>query len=503
MDKQYLVALDQGTTSSRAIVFTLEGRLVASAAFEFAQHYPQPGWVEHEPEDLVKSQVMALQEAIKKAGIKPRQVAAMGLANQRETTLLWERASGKPVGRAIVWQCRRTAPLIEQLRRDGMEQAVKEKTGLVPDAYFSATKLRWLLDQPGLQARAEKGELCFGTVDSFLAFRLLKDQPHVTDATNASRTMLFNLHTQDWDEELLQYFRIPRAVLPRVMDSAAPFGVLHPSVLGEEVPLCAMAGDQHAALFGQGCVAPGEVKNTYGTGCFMLMNTGERPVKNEQGLLTTMAWRLDGQAVFALEGSVFAAGALIQWLRDGLGVLKSSQESEALAQSVPDAGGVSLVPAFTGLGAPHWNMYARGTLLGLTRGTGRGHLARAALEAIAFQSDDLLGLLAKALGHSPQSLKVDGGASQNNLLMQIQADVSGIRVLRPQIAETTALGVALLAGIGARVYTGVSDALSHLPEIKAFAPAINAEIRAEMKEGWERAVRATLFDAKNREDVCS
>ncbi len=500
MDRRYLVALDQGTTSSRAIVFTLAGSPVSAAAQEFTQHYPRPGWVEHQPEDLLDTTLRALRGALEQGGIQPGEIAAIGITNQRETTLIWERETGKPLGRAIVWQCRRTAPLVERLKQDGLAGMIQGKTGLVPDAYFSATKIRWLLDEAGAQARAERGELCFGTVDSFLAWHLVKGRPHVTDATNASRTMLFNLDKQDWDEELLRLFKIPRALLPRVADTAELIGTLDERFLGAPVPVAALAGDQHAALFGQGCFQTGEVKNTYGTGCFMLMNTGDRPVSNNKGLLSTMAWRLDGRPAFALEGSVFVAGAAIQWLRDELGVIGTAAQSQELALKAQDSGGVHFVPAFTGLGAPHWDMYARGTITGLTRGTGAAHLARAALESIAFQSNDLLALMADSLGHTPQALKVDGGAAANDLLMQMQADISGIRVLRPQVRETTALGAALLAGLGVKLFDSPAQAAARWQLDRAFVPAWTPSMRNQRLDGWGKAVRTALFEASLRDN---
>jgi len=498
MDRQYLVALDQGTTSSRAIVFTREGQVRASAAHEFAQHYPQPGWVEHQPQDLLDTTLRALRDALSSGGLEASQLAAIGIANQRETTLVWDRKTGQTLGRAIVWQCRRTAPFIERLRHDGLHGMIQARTGLVPDAYFSASKIRWLLDEAGAQEKAERGELCFGTVDSYLAWHLVKGHPHVTDATNASRTMLFNLVRQDWDEDLLKLFNIPRAMLPQVVDSAQVIGETDPKWLGAPVPVAALAGDQHAALFGQGCFGAGQVKNTYGTGCFMLMNTGDRPVKNDKGLLSTMAWRLGGQPTFALEGSVFVAGAAIQWLRDELGIIKTAAQSEALASQVEDSKGVYFVPAFTGLGAPHWDMYARGMVTGLSRGAGAAHLARAALEAIAFQSNDLLLLMADALGHRPDALKVDGGAAANNLLMQMQADISGIQVLRPRVGETTALGAALLAGLALGMFDSPQQAAAQWQLETAFAPAWGEDLRARRLAGWQKAVDAALYEASLR-----
>jgi len=501
---QYLAALDQGTTSSRAIVFSLEGRPKATAAFEFTQHYPRPGWVEHDPQDLISSQVEALKKAVVQAGIKARDIAALGIANQRETTLIWERESGEPVYNAIVWQCRRTAGYIDQLKQAGHAQLIQEKTGLLPDAYFSASKIRWILDELNLQTRAEAGELCFGTVDSFLAFHLLEGRPHVTDATNASRTMLFNLATQDWDDELLKIFGVPRALLPEVRDTAGPFGILREDILGVPLPVCAMAGDQQAALFGQACFAPGEVKNTYGTGCFMLMNAGETPPVPEGGLLATTAWRISNRATYALEGSVFTAGAAIQWLRDELGIIQDAAQSQTLAESVADTQGVYLVPAFTGLGAPHWEMYARGSVTGLTRGANKAHLARAALEAIAYQSDDLLKMMAATLGRRPQAMKVDGGATANGFLMQFQADISGLRVLRPAVRETTALGAALLAGLGAGVFKSPQEAAARWQLEREFVPGMADDTRQTLLSGWERAVKTTLFEAACRQEApCS
>ena len=499
MDTRYLLALDQGTTSSRAIIFSKEGRLVAQAAFEFAQHYPKPGWVEHEPEDILSSTVRAMKEALSKASLHFSDIAAIGITNQRETTLIWDKKSGKPVYRAIVWQCRRTAGIIEQVKAEGLQTTICEKTGLVPDAYFSASKITWILDETGLRDKAEKGELCFGTVDSFLAWHLVKGHPHVTDATNASRTMLFNLKTQDWDEDLLRIFKVPRAILPEIIDTAQVVGDLSEEYAqGAKVPVSALAGDQHAALFGQGCLSPGEVKNTYGTGCFMLMNTGDKIIRNEKGLLATMAWRLSGQPVYALEGSVFVAGAAVQWLRDELGILQSAAQSEQIAGRVTDTKGVYFVPAFTGLGAPHWDMYARGTLLGLSRGTGAAHITRAVLEAIAFQSNDLLGLMADSLGQLPKTLKVDGGATQNNLLMQMQADISDVAVLRPKVRETTALGAALLAGLGAGLFKNPTEAAGQWQLEARFESSLDESKRRETLKGWKNAVSSTLFDAAHR-----
>ncbi len=488
MDNQVLVALDQGTTSSRAIVFDQQGRILASQAMEFAQHYPKPGWVEHDPEDILGSQVTVLQTAVKLSGVDLSRIAAIGITNQRETTLLWEKDSGRCLHPAIVWQCRRTAQLVQRLKDAGHGESILQKTGLVPDAYFSGTKLQYLLDLPGLRQRAEKGELCFGTVDSFLAWHLVEGRPHVTDATNASRTMLFDLHTQAWDQELLDMMDIPREVLPTVVDSAQVIGNLRAEILGRPIPVAAIAGDQHAALFGQACFAPGMVKNTYGTGCFMLMNTGETPVVSGHGLLSTMAWRLQGKPTYALEGSVFMGGATVQWLRDELHMIDTAAQSEQMALSIGDTGGVFLVPAFTGLGAPYWDMYSRGTLVGMTRGTGRAHIVRAALEAIAYQNHDLYTAMVADCGHAPSHMQVDGGASANGFMMQFQADILGIPVVRPMVLETTALGAALLAGLGVGLYQSKEETAQMVKPDLTFRPVMDAHHRDLALHGWHRAV---------------
>lgn len=493
---KYLAALDQGTTSSRAVIFTEDGRLVASSGKEFPQHYPKPGWVEHDPRDILETQITSLREAVRLAEIHPEDIAAIGITNQRETTFLWDRRTGECAGIAIVWQCRRTSGIVEELVRQGCGDMIREKTGLVPDAYFSGTKLKWMLDYYNLREKAENGDLCFGTADSFLCWNLLEDRPHVTDATNAGRTMLFNLRTQDWDEDLLKLLDIPRACLPRVVDTAGPIGMLDPKILGCRIPVTAMAGDQHASLFGQACLKPGDVKNTYGTGCFMLMNTGETPVMSGNGLLTTMAWRIGGKPCYALEGSVFMGGATIQWLRDELKIISTAAESENLALSVNSTGGVYLVPAFTGLGAPWWDMYSRGTLIGMTRGTGRPQIVRAALEAIAYQSADLMEAMVKDAGHRPERLQVDGGASANGFLMQFQADICGIPVVRPQVLETTALGAALLAGLGAGVYATPEETAAAWKQDLEFAPRMDEATRRLELAGWHRAVERSLGFAK-------
>ncbi len=496
MNKRYLVALDQGTTSSRAVVFTLEGHMVSAAAQEFPQHYPHPGWVEHDPADILSTQIEALRAAVRKAEIDPREIAAIGITNQRETTFLWDRETGACLHNAIVWQCRRTAPIIEKLMADGYGDLIRRKTGLVPDAYFSGSKIKWLLDEMNLRGRAKKGEICFGTVDSFLAWHLVEGHPHVTDATNAGRTMLFNLHTQEWDDELLAILDIPREILPQVVDTAHVVGMLREDLLGERIPVAALVGDQHAALFGQACFGEGDVKNSYGTGCFMLMNAGHEFRLSQCGLLTTMAWRLNGEPTFAFEGSVFMGGATIQWLRDEMHMISTAAESEPVAASVSDTGGVYLVPAFTGLGAPYWNMYTRGTLVGMTRGTGRAHIVRAALESIAYQSRDLFSAMAQDCGRESAALRVDGGASANKLLMQFQADLLGVPVQRPAVLETTALGAALLAGLGVGIYKDLKETASGWHVADSFKPQMDEKHRDELLTGWHRAVDGALHWAE-------
>ncbi|MBQ3079174.1 MAG: glycerol kinase GlpK [Clostridia bacterium] len=485
---KYVIALDQGTTSSRAVIFDETGASVAAHANEFPQIYPKPGWVEHDPEDIYQSQLGALITAFQKSGISAEDVAAIGITNQRETAIVWERDTGKPIMNAIVWQCRRTAHLVERLKKDGLGNTIRDRTGLIPDAYFSGTKLQWILDNvEGARKRAENSELCFGTVDSYLTYRLTGGKRHVTDATNASRTMLFNIHTQAWDEVLLRAMNIPANMLPEIVDSSEVVGMLDSSILGREIPIASMAGDQHAALYGQACFVPGMAKNTYGTGCFLLMNTGAKPVKSVSNLLTTVAWRVDGKPVYALEGSVFVAGAAIQWLRDEMKLITSASETKEIAESIPDNGGVYMVPAFTGMGAPYWDMYARGTIVGLTRGAGRSHIVRAALESIAYQSADVLSAMVKDSGIKMDSLRVDGGASANDFLMQFQADVLDVTVTRPQVVETTALGAAMLAGraVGLwndqalrSVWKGESEFKSKMPSVQ----------RESLMKNWKKAV---------------
>ena len=485
---RYVVALDQGTTSSRAVLFDETGRMVISRAVEFPQIFPKPGWVEHDPEDIYSSQVDALRQALAEAGVEARDIACVGIANQRETTLLWERATGKPVYNAIVWQCRRSAPLVEKLRSDGLEEEIRQRTGLLPDAYFSGTKLQWLFEyQPELLERARRGELCFGTVDSYLLYRFTHGAAHKTDATNAGRTMLFNIRTQEWDDELLSAMGIPREVLPEVCDTACEFGVMDEEVLGVPVPILAMAGDQHAALYGQGCWSAGSVKNTYGTGCFLLMNTGSYPVTSQNGLLTTLAWRIGGKASYALEGSVFIAGAVIKWLRDEMGLISTAAESEEVATSILDNEGVYMVPAFTGLGAPYWDMYGRGVIVGLTRGTGRRHIVRAALESIAYQTLDVMQAMTRDSGVRPASLRADGGASANGFLMQFQADMLGCQVARPAVVESTAMGAAMLAGREAGLYSE-QVLKSMLVGGATYTPQLSSARRQALLEGWKKAV---------------
>ncbi|RRD43390.1 glycerol kinase [Comamonadaceae bacterium OH3737_COT-264] len=492
--KSYLLALDQGTSSSRSIVFDMQGQLCAIAQQELPQIYPRPGWVEHDPQLIWQTQLATAQRALQQAGVSASQVRAVGITNQRETAVLWERASGKPLHHAIVWQDRRAEPACARLREGGHEALVQQKTGLIVDAYFSATKLQWLLENiPGARARAERGELAFGTIDSWLIWNLTRGAAHVTDVSNASRTMLFDIRRNTWDEELLALLGIPHALLPQVLPSASAFGHIHPDWLGAALPICGVAGDQQAALFGQACFRDGMAKNTYGTGCFMLMHTGEHFQLSHNGLLTTSAAQTDAARRFALEGSVFVGGAVVQWLRDGLGAISSSDQVQHLAETVPDSAGVRFVPAFTGLGAPYWQPQARGTITGITRGTSIAHIARAALESIAYQSAALLNAMdrdAQAAGAAPVTeLRVDGGASVNDLLMQFQADLLGIPVLRPKEVETTALGAAWLAGLGAGLYAGADELSSLWQAQRRFYPTMARERAQELMQEWEHAVR--------------
>jgi glycerol kinase len=487
-----ILALDQGTTSSRAIVFDELGTPVSVAQREFAQVFPQPGWVEHDPREILATQREVAREALARAGVPLKDVMAIGIANQRETTLLWDRQSGEPVSNAIVWQDRRTAAQCRELKEAGAGSLVRERTGLVIDPYFSATKISWLLDNiPGARGRAERGELAFGTIDTWLVWQLTGNRTHVTDVSNASRTMLFNVHSQDWDEELLRLLRVPRAILPDVHPSAHAFGIVPKSVFGEAFIIGGIAGDQQAALFGQACHSPGMAKNTYGTGCFMLLHTGGEMVQSAHGLVSTPCAHYK-EKEFALEGSVFVGGAVVQWLRDGLGFFSSSAEIEALANSVLDSGGVYIVPAFTGLGAPHWDAEARGSIFGLTRGTTRAHLARAALESIAFQSADVLEAMQKDSGETLKELRVDGGATANDLLMQFQADLLGVQVVRPKVLETTALGAAYLAGLTVDLWKSRDEIAAQWQAQKRFEPRMEAGRRQELMARWRDAVGRSL-----------
>ncbi len=489
---RYILALDQGTTSSRAIVFDEHGTLVSVAQEEFPQIYPQPGWVEHEPKAILATQRAVARGALARAEVPLKSVMAIGITNQRETTLLWDRQSGEPIANAIVWQDRRTAAACRDLKEAGAESLVRERTGLVIDPYFSATKIGWLLDNvPGARARAELGELAFGTVDTWLIWQLTGNRTHVTDVTNAARTMLFNVHKQDWDEELLRLLRVPRAILPDVHPSAHAFGMVPKAVFGEPLIIGGVAGDQQAAMFGQACHQPGMAKNTYGTGCFMLLHTGGEMVQSSHGLVSTPCAHLKAKE-FALEGSVFVAGAVVQWLRDGLGFFKSSSEIEALANSVLDSGDVYIVPAFTGLGAPHWDPEARGSISGLTRGTTRAHIARAALESIAFQSADILEAMQKDSGKVLKELRVDGGATANDLLMQFQADLLGVPVVRPKVLETTALGAAYLAGLTVNLWKSREEIAAQWQVEKRFEPRMEDKQREERMQRWREAVRRSL-----------
>jgi glycerol kinase len=486
--RRFILALDQGTTGSRAVVVDPDGAVRGSGYLELTQHYPRPGWVEHDAEEIWQTTVRAIGQALGAARITAAEVAAIGITNQRETAMLWERATGRPVHRAIVWQCRRTAPFCERLKADGAEPEFRRKTGLILDPYFSGTKIRWLLDEvPGARSRAERGELAFGTVDSWLLWRLTGGAVHATDPSNASRTLCFDIHALRWDEELCKALGVPLAILPAVKPSAGVFGETAAGELPAGIPVTGIAGDQQSALFGQCCIEAGMAKNTYGTGCFLLLNTGSTPIASERGLLTTVAWQVEGAVTYALEGSVFIGGAVVQWLRDGLGVIATAAESEALAMSVGDTGGVYLVPAFTGLGAPHWDPYARGALVGLTRGTTRAHIARAALEAIAYQNRDVLDAMSAEAGAPLRALRVDGGAAANNFLCQFQADVLQVEVLRPVITETTAMGAAFLAGVGAGVWK--MDSLAGRWRLeRRFAPSVDTEARAAGYAGWSRAI---------------
>lgn len=489
-ENAYILALDQGTTSSRAIIFDHEGKIVVTSQKEFPQYFPKPGWVEQKPVEIWSSQRSVMAEAVASLWGSDFKICGIGISNQRETTIVWDAATGKPVYNAIVWQDRRTTPLCDELKRRGLSDMIREKTGLLIDAYFSATKIKWILDHvPGARERARKGMLRFGTVDSWLIWNFTKGMVHVTDVSNASRTLLFNIHTLDWDPELLKLFDIPASLLPRVASSSEIYGYTP-----TQVPIAGIAGDQQAALFGQMCLEPGSVKCTYGTGSFLLMNSGPKPMASQNNLLTTVAWKIGDRIDYALEGSIFVAGSVVQWLRDGLGIIRSSDEIETLASRVPDAGGVVFVPALTGLGAPWWNAEARGSLYGITRGTTAAHIARAALDGIAFQTMDIVTAMEKDAGVQLQNLKVDGGASRNNLLMQFQADLLGVDVIRPQTTETTAQGAAFLAGLATGFWSDIDELKSVWQTERCFTPALPAEDVAAAKAAWADAIHRTISD---------
>jgi len=494
---RYLLSIDQGTTGTTVLILDSAGNIISRAYREFTQYYPAPGWVEHDPQEIWAVTLSTATQAIMQANITSRDIYAIGITNQRETSLLWDRHTGLPVSNAIVWQCRRTTPICEQMKNAGMENTIRRKTGLVIDAYFSATKIAWILENiPGSRSRAEQGELIFGTIDTWLLWKLTGGKVHVTDCSNASRTMLYNIHELEWDKEILTYFDIPESVLPSVKSSSEVYGYTDPDLLGAEIPIAGMAGDQQAALFGQTCFDAGTAKNTYGTGCFLLLNTGNQAVESRHGLLTTIAWNVNDQVSYALEGSVFIAGAAIQWLRDELGMIKNSAESEVLAASLTSNEGVYLVPAFTGMGAPYWDMHARGTITGLTRGSNRAHFARAALEAIAYQTYDVLEAMTGDAGVSLKVLHVDGGASVNNFLMQFQSYILNVKVDRPVITDSTAIGAAYLAGLGSGFWQHPDQLRSMRKLDRCFSPVIEDSERRERLQGWQKAVNCTLAQHK-------
>lgn len=493
MSDQYILALDQGTTSSRAIVFDAKGSIRAVAQKEFRQIYPQPGWVEHDANEIWATQAGVAAEAITSIGLNGTNLAAIGITNQRETTVVWDRQSGKPVHNAIVWQDRRTAAFCERLKAAGHADAIRSKTGLILDAYFSATKIHWILENvKGARAKAEAGDLLFGTIDTWLVWNLTRGEVHVTDPSNASRTLLYNIHTGSWDPDLMALFAVPESMLPEVKSSSEVYGQTKTTIFASKVSIAGIAGDQQAALFGQRCVTPGMVKNTYGTGCFMVMNTGAAPIASRNNLLTTIAWKVDGKVEYALEGSIFIAGAVVQWLRDELGIIRSSAEVEPLAASVPDSNGVVVVPAFAGLGAPHWNSDARGVITGLTRGSGAAHIARAALESIAYQTMDVLKAMEADSGIPIHELRVDGGATANNLLMQFQADILNVPVSRPKVSETTALGAAYLAGLAVGYWPDQASINTQWQEDRRFAPSMDGAKAGRLKAEWSKALGAAI-----------
>ena len=491
--KQYILALDQGTSSSRAIVFDETGATCAVAQKEFRQIFPRSGWVEHDPHEIWSSQASVIAEAITTLDINGLNIAGIGITNQRETTIVWDSDTEEPIYNAIVWQDRRTSDYCDKLKSEGVTEMIRRKTGLIIDAYFSATKIKWILDNvPGARERANKGKLLFGTVDTWLIWRLTRGEVHVTDVSNASRTMLFNINTLQWDDELLKMFDIPRSMMPEVRSSSEIYGHTKTTIFAHKVPIAGIAGDQQAALFGQMFIEPGMVKNTYGTGCFLLMNSGEKPIISQNNLITTVAWKIGDKVNYALEGSIFVGGSVVQWLRDGLGVIKSSSEVEELASRVPDTNGVYFVPALTGLGAPWWDQYARGTIVGISRGTTTAHIARAALEGIAFQTMDITAAMSRDAGLPLRELKVDGGASRNNLLMQFQADILGTRVIRPRVVETTALGAAYLAGLAVGYWSSVEQIRKQWHVDRIFEPTWDETAIAKARDGWEDAVKRTL-----------
>ncbi len=493
MAKKYILALDQGTSSSRAIVFDHDGHICSVAQKEFTQYFPKPGWVEHDPREIWSSEASVIAEAITEIGVNGLDIAAIGITNQRETTIVWDAATGEPVYKAIVWQDRRTGEFCDELKERGLTDKIREKTGLIIDAYFSATKIRWILQNvPGARERAERGELRFGTVDSWLVWNLTRGEVHVTDVTNASRTMLFNINTLQWDEELLDLMGIPISMMPQVRSSSEVYGYTKTTIFAHEVPIAGIAGDQQAALFGQMCTDPGSVKNTYGTGCFLLMNTGDKPILSKNNLLTTIAWKVGSTVNYALEGSIFVGGSVVQWLRDGLGIIKSSSEIEALARTVPDNGGVYFVPALTGMGAPYWDPYAKGCIHGITRGTTAAHIARAALEGIAFQTMDIVRAMEKDAGVRLSELKVDGGASRNNLMMQFQADILDTKVIRPEVTETTAMGACYLAGLAVGFWGSLDEVKAQWKAERTFCPEAGEKEVEELRGGWADAISRTI-----------
>ena len=491
MKSKYILALDQGTSSSRAIVFDHEGRICSTAQQEFTQYFPRPGWVEHDPMEIWSSEAAVIAEAISKIGINGLDIAAIGITNQRETTIVWDAETGAPVHHAIVWQDRRTSGFCDSLKERGLTDMIRQKTGLIIDAYFSGTKIKWILDNvPGARERAEAGKLRFGTVDSWLVWQLTRGEVHVTDVSNASRTMLFNINTLEWDAQLLELLDIPASMMPKVCSSSEVYGYTKTTIFAHEVPIAGIAGDQQAALFGQMCTVPGSVKNTYGTGCFLLMNTGENPILSKNNLLTTVAWKIGDKVNYALEGSIFVGGSVVQWLRDGLGIIRSSSEIEALASSVPDNGGVYFVPALTGMGAPYWDQYAHGVICGITRGTTSAHIARAALEGIAFQTMDIVSAMERDAGVRLAELKVDGGASRNNLMMQFQSDILGASVIRPEVTETTAMGACYLAGLAVGYWSSLEEVKQQWKAERTFSPS--GADTAVVKAGWADAISRTL-----------